>query len=102
MPHALEQNDARTGERHPLCLRAVLHTDGASAEGEVVDLSRDGAKFRSNGDWSVGKEVRVTMEMFGSCRGHVVWSQDGAIGIRFAEEFIMLTLLVGGWCSLGA
>ena len=101
MTDAFHQEDSRASSRHALRLRANLRSESEVCQGEVVDLSRDGAKVVTDRTWSIGEEVRLTMDLLGSCRGHVIWSQDGAIGIRFADEFVMLTLLVGGWCALG-
>ena len=98
---AEQQIESRAVPRVPINLWGEVRSSAGVCNCEVVDLSRDGAKIRSERAWEVGEEVRLTMELFGTCRGSVVWCDSGTVGIEFAEEFVMLTLLIGGWCSFG-
>ncbi len=76
-----------------------LQSDERESTGEIVNLSRHGAKIRVNETWEIGTEIRMTIELIGHCNGKVIWSTDGVVGVKFTEEYLMLTLLIGGWCS---
>ena len=99
MTSALQAGEKRRSQRGPTRLLAQLQSDEREGTGEIVDLSRDGAKVRVNEVWAIDTEVRMTIELFGRCSGKVIWSTDGVVGIRFTEEFLMLTLFIGGWYS---
>ena len=99
MTSALQAGEKRRSQRGSTRLLAQLQSDEREGTGEIVDLSRDGAKVRVNEVWAIDTEVRMTIELFGRCSAKVIWSTDGVVGIRFTEEFLMLTLFIGGWYS---
>ncbi len=99
MTSALQAGDRRRSPRGSTRMLAQLQSDERESTGEIVNLSRDGAKVRVNETWEIGTEIRMTIEPFGHCGGKVIWSTDGAVGVKFTEEFLMLTLVIGGWCS---
>ncbi len=99
MTSALQTDDRRRSPRGSTRMLAQLQSDERESTGEIVNLSRDGAKVRVNETWEIGTEIRITIEPFGHCSGKVIWSTDGAAGVKFSEEFLMLTLVISGWCS---
>ena len=99
MTSALQTDDRRRSPRGSTKMLAQLQSDERESTGEIVNLSMDGAKVRVNETWEIGTEIRITIEPFGHCSGKVIWSTDGAVGVKFTEEFLMLMLVIGGWCS---
>ncbi len=100
MTSAIQASDRRRSRRDSTRLLAQLQSDKRESTGEIVDLSRDGAKVRVNEIWEIGTKIRMTIELSGHCSGKVIWCTDGAVGVKFTEECLMLTLLIGGWGSL--
>ncbi len=99
MTSTLQASDRRRSPRGSRRILAQLQSDEQDSTGEIVNLSRDGAKVRVNETWEIGTEIRMTIEPFGHCGGKVIWSTDGAVGVKFTEECLMLMLVIGGWCS---
>ncbi len=99
MTSTLQASDRRRSPRGSTRILAQLQSDEQDSTGEIVNLSRDGAKVRVNETWEIGTEIRMTIEPFGHCSGKVIWSTDGAVGVKFTEECLMLMLVIGGWCS---
>ena len=52
----------------------------------VFDLAVGGAKIQTNRPTAVEERVRLSLPPFGDFKGEVVWSCDGYIGVRFADE----------------
>ena len=99
MTSALQAGDRRRSRRGSTRMLAQLQSDEQESTGEIVNLSRDGAKVRVNETWEIGTEISMAIEPFGRCSGKVIWSTDGVVGVKFTEEYLMLTLLIGGWFS---
>ena len=100
MTSAPQHGEQRQSQRESTRLLAQLKSDEREDTGEIVDLSRVGAKVRVNETWEIGTKVRLTIEQFGLCTGNVIWSRDGFVGIKFTDECLMLTLFLGGWYSI--
>ena len=97
---APQRVDQRKTQRESTSLQAHIQADGRDIACEIVDLSPSGAKLRVDEPWEVGTRIQLAMELFGLCSGVVIWNKDGLVGLKFSNESLMLSLFVGGWCSL--
>ena len=78
--------DGRRHPRHPAGTQpASLTADGREHGVRVIDLSDSGAML--DGDVSLKPDTEVILRLLDRepLRGHVRWSRDGRIGLRFGE-----------------
>ena len=99
MNNAQQAVDRRRSRRGSTRMFARFQFDEQERTGEVVNLSTYGAKVRVGETWEIGTEIRMTTKSFGHSCGKVIWSADGVMGVNFSEECLILTPLIGGWCS---
>jgi hypothetical protein len=52
----------------------------------VSDLSVSGVKIHTSRPTVVEESVRLALPPFGDFKGEVIWTRDGHIGVRFADE----------------
>jgi hypothetical protein len=79
---ALEDREAR---RRQLLWSGVLQTARGPVQCIVVDISEGGARLSLGASVAVGQSVTLKVQGMGMYRGSVVWTEDGAIGVRFAN-----------------
>jgi hypothetical protein len=88
---AYEQNAPRgvvdRGPRHTLLRKGTLYWGGVTIEVRLRNISSGGAKVESEQELRPGSEVELDLGEAGFQMAEVRWSQDGQIGLRFADDF---------------
>jgi len=90
-PEAHEQNAPRgvvdRSPRHTLLRKGTLYWGGVTIEVRLRNISSGGAKVESEQELRAGSEVELDLGEAGFQMAEVRWSQDGQIGLRFADDF---------------
>ena len=73
--------------RHSLIRRGELLWDGTSLPVRLRNISADGAMIESDQPMEAGADVELDLADGLRLSGQVRWSQDGRIGVKFAEAF---------------
>ncbi|HWT11512.1 MAG TPA: EAL domain-containing protein [Allosphingosinicella sp.] len=73
--------------RHSLIRRGSLHWRGGTLPVRLRNISADGAMLESAQPMASGSDVELDLFEGVRLAGEVRWSQDGRIGLRFAEAF---------------
>ena len=73
--------------RHSLIRRGSLSWDGGSLPVRLRNISADGAMIESGNVMEPGSEVELDLADGLRLTGQVRWSQDGRVGLKFAESF---------------
>lgn len=88
---AHEQNAPRgvvdRSPRHTLLRKGTLYWGGVTIEVRLRNISSGGAKVESEQELRAGSEVELDLGEAGFQMAEVRWSQDGQIGLRFADDF---------------
>lgn len=74
----------RRAERATIRLAAAMHTVGASRTVSIIDVSRTGARLKTQLGLAPGQEIWLKIspvDIFGRIR----WSKDGICGVLFDE-----------------
>jgi hypothetical protein len=77
--------DRREHHRHEVRWWAQMEVGTDRFACSVSDLSQSGAKVRVAQPIIAKEPVRLGMPPYGGFEGEVVWTNDGVIGIRFAD-----------------
>ncbi|MGZ8999138.1 MAG: PilZ domain-containing protein, partial [Allosphingosinicella sp.] len=86
-----EQNSPRgvvdRSPRHTLLRKGTLYWGGVTIEVRLRNISTGGAKIESDHDLRPGSEVELDLGEAGFQMAEVRWSEDGQLGLRFADDF---------------
>jgi hypothetical protein len=77
--------DRRKQFRHEVRWWAQIEVGVQRSACCVFDLSQTGAKVRVAVPLVAQESVRLVISPFGAFESEFMWSQDGVVGIRFAE-----------------
>jgi hypothetical protein len=70
-----------------LLRKGTLYWGGVTIEVRLRNISSGGAKVESEQELRPGSEVELDLGEAGFQMAEVRWSQDGQIGLRFADDF---------------
>ena len=73
--------------RHTLLRKGTLYWGGVTIEVRLRNISSGGAKVDSEQELRPGSEVELDLGEAGFQMAEVRWSQDGQVGLRFADDF---------------
>lgn len=73
--------------RHTLLRKGTLYWGGITIEVRLRNISSGGAKVESDQELRPGSEVELDLGEAGFQMAEVRWSQDGQLGLRFADDF---------------
>jgi hypothetical protein len=77
----------RRKERHPVDIDAIAHrSDGSKALVKVLDLSDDGCRMESSGEFRIGEKLQVAIPRMGQIKMQVRWCEPGVSGAKFLIE----------------
>lgn len=102
MPTATTADNRRQTSRAETNLAVTIRVGERRYQGEIVDLSKRGAKVRTDAALQEGDAVNLSIQLLGRYEGTVAWRDEGLLGIKFADECLLLVLISGGWCGLPA
>jgi hypothetical protein len=76
----------RTAPRQGVSFRAhIRDAEVAIMPVQIVDLSTDGCRLRSEGELESATEIWVKLPGVGARLGRIVWCSNGFCGVEFAE-----------------
>ncbi len=73
--------------RHTLLRKGTLYWGGVTIEVRLRNISSGGAKVEIDQELRPGCEVELDLGEAGFQMAEVRWSQDGQLGLRFADDF---------------
>jgi diguanylate cyclase (GGDEF)-like protein len=73
--------------RHSLIRRGILSCEAGETPVRLRNVSAEGAMIESDQSLDLGERVELDLADGVRLAGEVRWSQDGRIGLRFAESF---------------
>ncbi len=73
--------------RQTLLRKGTLYWGGVTVDVRLRNISSGGAKVESDHELRPGSEVELDLGEAGFHPAEVRWSQDGQIGLRFADDF---------------
>ena len=61
------------------------------ADCTIVDLSRAGAKVRTQISYRADQQVNLKIDRFNELiRSEIIWSREGEAGVRFVSELVVV------------
>ncbi len=98
MDSTFHQTERRKFDRKSVKLRAMISAGDWHVEGEVLNLSKRGARVHLPNPWDNDNatEIEIEIEKFGSCGGLLVWTEGNVVGISFTGELSLLACFLSG------
>lgn len=87
--------------RHTLLRKGTLYWGGVTIEVRLRNISSGGAKIESDQELRPGSEVELDLGEAGFQMAEVRWSQDGQLGLRFADDFDIGSLAPSSTAATG-
>lgn len=74
-------------DRDEVAIDAVVHHDDGSKEGvTLTNLSPDGCRIESNGDFRIGERLQIAIPRVGQLNAQIRWALPGSAGARFFQQ----------------
>lgn len=71
-------------DRDDVAIDAVVHrADGSSESVTLSNLSREGCRIESGGDFRIGEHLKIAIPTMGQRNAQVRWALPGSAGARF-------------------
>lgn len=71
-------------DRDSVAIDAVVHRNDGSKKGVTLsNLSTDGCRIESDGDFRIGEKVRIAIPAIGKLKAQVRWALPGSAGAKF-------------------
>jgi hypothetical protein len=71
-------------DRDGVAIDAVVHRgDGSKKNVTLSNLSPDGCRIESDGDFRIGEHVRIAIPSMGKMSAQVRWALPGSAGAKF-------------------
>ena len=74
-------------DRDEVAIDAVVHRDDGSKESvTLTNLSPDGCRIESNGDFRIGERLQIAIPRIGQLNAQIRWALPGSAGARFFQQ----------------
>jgi hypothetical protein len=71
-------------DRDEVAIDAVVHRDDGSKESvTLTNLSPDGCRIDSDGDFRIGERLQIAVPSMGQMNAQIRWALPGSAGARF-------------------
>lgn len=71
-------------DRDDVAINAVVHRDDGSTQSVALsNLSPDGCRIESDGDFRIGERVQIAVPSMGQLNAQIRWALPGSAGARF-------------------
>ncbi|HEX3676899.1 MAG TPA: PilZ domain-containing protein [Sphingomicrobium sp.] len=74
-------------DRDEVAIDAVVHRDDGSKQGVILsNLSPDGCRIESDGDFRIGERLQIAIPSIGQLNAQIRWALPGSAGARFLQR----------------
>jgi hypothetical protein len=74
-------------DRDEVAIDAVVHRDDGSKRGVILsNLSPDGCRIESDGDFRIGERLQIAIPSIGQLNAQIRWALPGSAGVRFLQR----------------
>jgi len=74
-------------DRDEVAIDAVVHRDDGSKKSVTLsNLSTDGCRIESDGDFRIGERLQIAIPSIGQLDAQVRWALPGSAGARFLAQ----------------
>jgi PilZ domain len=74
-------------DRDDVAIDAVVHRDDGSKENvTLTNLSPDGCRIDSDGDFRIGESLQIAIPSMGQMNAQIRWALPGSAGARFLSK----------------
>lgn len=74
-------------DRGEVAINAVVHRDDGSRQSVTLsNLSSDGCRIESDGDFRIGERLQIAVPGMGQLNAQIRWALPGSAGARFLAQ----------------
>jgi hypothetical protein len=86
-----QHRERRRPRRRTILGGKIFDDEGKMADCTIVDLSRAGAKVRTQHSYRSDQQVNLKIDRFNELiRSEIIWSREGEAGVRFVSELVVV------------